>query len=111
LKKIAKIIEVEGDFYDITLKGNCPWFYANGILVHNCRRTFTSYELLKDRGKDPLKVLFDTCPDAAIKAAIDAVKEGVVIQDFSEHYHLLEKSERFLENLDTFLLKIYKVGE
>jgi hypothetical protein len=53
--------------------------------------------------------LFDNFPDGAIRAAIDAVKEGIVIQDFSEHYPILEKDAPPLNNLDEFLCKIYNV--
>jgi hypothetical protein len=79
------------------------------LYCYSCRRFYTSYDLLKDRNKSPIHVLFNNCSLASIRAAIDAVKEGIEGKDFSEHYHLLEKDAPPLKNLDEFLCKIYNV--
>jgi hypothetical protein len=79
------------------------------LFCYSCRRSYTSYNLLKDRSRNPLRVLFDNFPDGAIRAAIDAVKEGIEGKDFFGHYPILEKDAPPLSNLDEFLCKIYNV--
>jgi hypothetical protein len=79
------------------------------LYCYSCRRSFTSFHLLKERGKDPIRVLYDSFPESVIDATWNNMEEDVVLHDSSEHYHLLEGCEPMVDRLERFLRKIYRV--
>lgn len=79
------------------------------LFCYSCRKSFTSFHLLKEYGKDPIKVLFESFPESVISATWSSMKEDVVQHDSSEHYHLLEGDEPMIDRIEKFLKKIYRL--
>lgn len=86
----------------------------DGIEKHycfSCRRMRTSYHYLKQiAGKDPVKCLLDTYPEAAIRSAMDNLFDSVVVRTTEEEQKLLvERKVPFIESIDEFIIAAYKV--